>query len=62
MDKQQRPLMKQHVENEKLSIIRKYAKYFDKDGNPVFYQIKTCRGAEVNCPFSSPIPTSSQTN
>ena len=51
MEKQQRPLAKQHVENEKLSVIRKYTKYFDKDGNPVFYQIKACRGAEVNCPF-----------
>ncbi|MEK7775962.1 MAG: 4Fe-4S binding protein [Planctomycetota bacterium] len=48
---QQRPAAKQHAHNEKLSIIRKYTKYFDKDGNPVFYQVKTCRGAEVNCPF-----------
>lgn len=48
---QQRPVAKQHAHNEKLSIIRKYTKYFDKDGNPVFYQVKTCRGAEVNCPF-----------
>ncbi|MEK6737180.1 MAG: 4Fe-4S binding protein [Planctomycetota bacterium] len=48
---QQRPVAKQHAQNEKLSIIRKYTKYFDKDGNPVFYQVKTCRGAEVNCPF-----------
>lgn len=37
--------------NPKLSILRKYSKYFDEDGNPVFYQVKTCRGAEVNCPF-----------
>ncbi len=48
---QQRPVAKQHAHNENLSIIRKYTKYFDKDGNPVFYQVKTCRGAEVNCPF-----------
>ncbi|MFO0794019.1 MAG: 4Fe-4S binding protein [Candidatus Brocadiaceae bacterium] len=38
-------------DNEKLSILRKYPKYFDKDGNPALYQVKTCRGAEVNCPF-----------
>ncbi|MBF8278239.1 MAG: asrC 1 [Candidatus Brocadiaceae bacterium] len=30
---QQRPVAKQHAQNEKLSIIRKYTKYFDKDGN-----------------------------
>ncbi|MBC6929302.1 MAG: 4Fe-4S dicluster domain-containing protein [Candidatus Jettenia sp.] len=39
------------INNEKLSILRKYTKYFDKDGNPVLYQVKPCRGAEVNCPF-----------
>jgi Fe-S-cluster-containing hydrogenase component 2 len=37
--------------NGKLAVIKKYAKYFDTEGNPVFYQVKTCRGAEVNCPF-----------
>lgn len=42
---------KQPINNEKLSILRKYSKYFDKDGNPVLYQVKSCRGAEVNCPF-----------
>ena len=42
---------KKPVDTEKLSILRKYPKYFDKDGNPVFYQVKTCRGAEINCPF-----------
>ena len=42
---------KKPVDTEKLSILRKYPKYFDKDGNPVFYQVKTCRGSEVNCPF-----------
>lgn len=42
---------KQPIDNEKLSILRKYAKYFDTDGNPVLYQVKSCRGAEVNCPF-----------
>ncbi len=42
---------KQPADNEKLSILRKYSKYFDKDGNPVLYQVKSCRGAEVNCPF-----------
>lgn len=42
---------KKPVDNEKLSILKKYAKYFDKDGNPVLYQVKPCRGAEVNCPF-----------
>ncbi len=38
-------------DNEKLSILRKYSKYFDQAGNPVLYQIKPCRGAEVSCPF-----------
>ncbi len=42
---------KRHADNEKLSILRKYTKYFDKDGNPLLYQIKSCKGAEVNCPF-----------
>ncbi|MDR4509403.1 MAG: 4Fe-4S binding protein [Candidatus Brocadiaceae bacterium] len=42
---------KSPVTNEKLSILRKYDKYFDADGNPVLYQVKTCRGAEANCPF-----------
>ncbi|MCF6157550.1 MAG: 4Fe-4S dicluster domain-containing protein [wastewater metagenome] len=42
---------KQFINNEKFSILRKYPKYFDKDGNPVLYQIKPCHGAEVNCPF-----------
>jgi dissimilatory sulfite reductase (desulfoviridin) alpha/beta subunit len=37
--------------NEKLSILRKYSKYFDENGKPILYQVKTCRGAEVNCPF-----------
>lgn len=39
------------IDNKKLSILKKYSKYFDKDGNPVLYQIKTCRGAEAHCPF-----------
>lgn len=39
------------IDNKKLSILKKYPKYFDKDGNPVLYQIKSCRGAEVHCPF-----------
>ncbi|MBM2833405.1 MAG: asrC 1 [Candidatus Brocadiaceae bacterium] len=47
----QRTMAKQPADNEKLSILRKYSKYFDKDGNPVLYQVKSCRGAEVNCPF-----------
>lgn len=42
---------KKPANHEKLSILKKYPKYFDKDGNPVLYQIKSCRGAEVNCPF-----------
>lgn len=42
---------KKPIDNKKLSILKKYPKYFDKDGNPVLYQIKSCRGAEVNCPF-----------
>ncbi|OOP57601.1 MAG: hypothetical protein AYP45_02325 [Candidatus Brocadia carolinensis] len=42
---------KKSEDNKKLSILRKYPKYFDNDGNPVLYQIKCCRGAEVNCPF-----------
>lgn len=46
----QRPT-KRPADNEKLSILRKYQKYFDDEGNPVLYQIKSCRGAEVNCPF-----------
>lgn len=46
------PVMtKQPDDNEKLSLLRKYTKYFDKEGNPVLYQVKSCRGAEVNCPF-----------
>ena len=47
----QRTVAKQPVNNENLSILRKYPKYFDKEGNPVLYQVKSCRGAEVNCPF-----------
>lgn len=47
----QRTPAKRPADNEKLSILRKYSKYFDKDGNPVLYQVKSCRGAEVNCPF-----------
>jgi dissimilatory sulfite reductase (desulfoviridin) alpha/beta subunit len=39
------------IDNKKLSILQKYTKYFDKDGNPLLCQIKTCKGAEVNCPF-----------
>ena len=42
---------KKPIDDKKLSILKKYPKYFDKDGNPVLYQIKSCRGAEVNCPF-----------
>ena len=42
---------KQPPDDEKLSILRKYTKYFDKEGNPVLYQVKSCRGAEINCPF-----------
>ena len=42
---------KKPADHKKLSILRKYPKYFDNDGNPVLYQIKSCRGAEVNCPF-----------
>lgn len=42
---------KKPISNEKLSILRKYPKYFDGNGNPVLYQINACRGAEVNCPF-----------
>ncbi len=44
-------VVKKPIDNKKLSILKKYPKYFDKDGNPVLYQIKSCRGAEVNCPF-----------
>jgi dissimilatory sulfite reductase (desulfoviridin) alpha/beta subunit len=47
----QRTPAKQPADNEKLSILRKYPKYFDTEGNPVLYQVKSCRGAEVNCPF-----------
>ena len=47
----QHTMAKQPTDNEKLSILRKYSKYFDKEGNPVLYQVKSCRGAEVNCPF-----------
>ncbi|OQZ02374.1 MAG: hypothetical protein B6D35_01345 [Candidatus Brocadia sp. UTAMX2] len=39
------------ADDKKLSILKKYPKYFDSAGNPVLYQIKPCRGAEVNCPF-----------
>jgi len=39
------------TENSKLSVLKKYQKYFDDQGNPVLYQVKACRGAEVNCPF-----------
>ncbi|GJQ49332.1 hypothetical protein KsCSTR_42000 [Candidatus Kuenenia stuttgartiensis] len=39
------------TETGKLSVLRKYQKYFDAQGNPVLYQAKACRGAEVNCPF-----------
>lgn len=42
---------KKPIDHKKLSILQKYTKYFDKDGNPLLYQIKPCRGAEVNCPF-----------
>jgi anaerobic sulfite reductase subunit C len=42
---------KRPIDDEKLSILRKYSKYFDKEGNPLLYQIKSCKGAEVNCPF-----------
>lgn len=47
----QRTVAKKPVNNEKLSILKKYTKYFDKEGNPVLYQVKHCRGGEVNCPF-----------
>ena len=47
----QRSPVKQPADNEKLSILRKYPKYFDAEGNPVLYQVKSCRGAEANCPF-----------
>lgn len=47
----QHTIAKKPIDNEKLSILRKYSKYFDKEGNPVLYQVKSCRGAEVNCPF-----------
>ncbi|HHT9137949.1 MAG TPA: 4Fe-4S binding protein [Candidatus Wunengus sp. YC60] len=47
----QRAIAKKPIDNEKLSILRKYSKYFDNEGNPVLYQVKSCRGAEVNCPF-----------
>ena len=47
----QRTVAKQPPDDEKLSILRKYTKYFDKEGNPVLYQVKSCRGAEINCPF-----------
>lgn len=39
------------TDNKKLAILKKYPKYFNKDGNPVLYQINSCRGAEVHCPF-----------
>lgn len=42
---------KQPDDNGKLSILRKYSKYFDSEGKPVLYEVKQCRGAEVNCPF-----------
>ena len=47
----QRTVAKQPPDDEKLSILRKYTKYFDKEENPVLYQVKSCRGAEINCPF-----------
>ncbi len=47
----QHTAVKQPSGNEKLSVLRKYTKYFDKDGNPILYQVKPCKGAEVNCPF-----------
>ena len=48
----QPPITKQQPKhNEKLSVLRKYSKYFDENGNPVLYHINTCRGTEVNCPF-----------
>lgn len=48
---QQHTVSNKPADNKKLSILKKYSKYFDKDGNPVLYQVKPCRGAEVNCPF-----------
>ena len=42
---------KQSEYDGKLCILKKYPKYFDENGKPILYQVKTCRGAEVNCPF-----------
>ncbi|MGQ3685819.1 MAG: 4Fe-4S binding protein [Candidatus Loosdrechtia sp.] len=42
---------KRPIDNEKFTVLRKYSKYFDKEGNPFLYQVKSCNGAGVNCPF-----------
>ncbi|MFN3467383.1 MAG: 4Fe-4S dicluster domain-containing protein [Candidatus Brocadiales bacterium] len=44
---------------DKLTILRKYEKYIREDGQAVLYQIKSCKGEEVECPFliKAPRPT-----
>lgn len=42
---------RQIILEDKLSILRKYQKYVSEDGRPILYQIKSCRGQEVECPF-----------
>lgn len=39
------------LQEDKLAILRKYKKYTSEDGRPILYQIKSCRGEEVGCPF-----------
>ncbi|HHT9117835.1 MAG TPA: hypothetical protein ACFYD1_04310, partial [Candidatus Hypogeohydataceae bacterium YC38] len=41
----------QTLQEDKLAILRKYKKYTSEDGRPILYQIKSCRGEEVGCPF-----------
>ncbi len=47
------------LQADKLSILRKYEKYIREDGQAVLYQIKSCKGEEVGCPFliKAPRPT-----
>src|SRR3989338_11579 len=46
----------------KLAVLRKYEKYIREDGQAVLYQIKSCKGEEVGCPFliKAPRPISRQ--
>jgi dissimilatory sulfite reductase (desulfoviridin) alpha/beta subunit len=47
------------LKEDKLTILRKYEKYIREDGQAVLYQIKSCKGEEVGCPFliKAPRPT-----